>query len=89
MSDESNSAGDPGAVGTRVARTGIALVHEGELILPAQGGDAQLQPARGDGAVAQYLFPVEIEVLTPPDPPDPQEIVDMTLARLALGLEGA
>jgi hypothetical protein len=89
MSDGANSAADPGAVGVRVARTGIALVHEGELILPAQGSDAQLQPAHGDSAVAQYVFPVEIEVLSPPDPPDPQEIVELTLARLAMGLEGA
>jgi hypothetical protein len=88
MNDQSNSAVDPSAVGVRVARTGIALVHEGELILPTQDDTALLSPARGGDAVAQYVFPVEIEVLSPADPPDPQAIVELTLARLALGLEG-
>ena len=47
----------------RVLATGIALVHEGELILPAAGSEAQAERVAGDaGADIHYYFPVEIEV---------------------------
>lgn len=45
----------------RVGRTGIALVHEGERIYPAQGSEAQLSPL--SGTTVNYYFPVEIEVV--------------------------
>jgi hypothetical protein len=45
---------------TRVERTGIALVHEGERILPAAGSEAAL--ADGGQAVS-YHFPVEVEIV--------------------------
>jgi hypothetical protein len=45
---------------TRVERTGIALVHEGERILPAAGSEAVL--ADGDHAVS-YHFPVQVEIV--------------------------
>ncbi len=51
--------------GGRVERTGIALVHEGEFIMPAPGSEALLSP-EGAGATAgqviNYYFPVEVEV---------------------------
>jgi hypothetical protein len=88
MANGNNNSGEPGAAGTRVRRTGIALVHEGELILPAAGSEAELEPSGGEaGGVAQYVFPVEVEVLAPPEPLDVQEIVDATLAQLASSIE--
>jgi hypothetical protein len=45
----------------RVERTGIALVHEGERIFPAEESMARIS-AMPAGAV-NYYFPVEIEVI--------------------------
>ena len=50
--------------GGRVERTGIALVHEGEYIMPAPGSEAQIvSEDQADGTVINYYFPVEIEVI--------------------------
>ena len=46
----------------RVERTGLALVHEGERIHPAEGYVAPLSPV-GGGSVVNYYFPVEIEII--------------------------
>ena len=43
---------------SRVDRTGIALVHEGEYIVPAPGSEAILTPGE-----ITYTFPIEIEVV--------------------------
>jgi len=48
--------------GGRVERTGIALVHEGEYVVPAPGSEAVLGPVAG-GTVVTYTFPVEVEVV--------------------------
>ncbi len=88
MNGDSSRAGDPASNAMRVEETGIALVHAGELIVPAQGSEARLAPAGGEGLVAQYVFPVEIEVLSPPEPLDPHAIADLALTRLTRGLEG-
>ena len=75
--------------GTRVTRTGIALVHEGEVILPAAGSEAETEALLEDArTVVQYYFPVEIEVRAAPDPLDPDEIVERTLRALTGALEG-
>jgi hypothetical protein len=43
----------------RVTRTGLALVHAGELVLPAAGSEAEAeQVAEDDRAVIAYHFPV-------------------------------
>ncbi|UPJ53431.1 hypothetical protein IVB30_20205 [Bradyrhizobium sp. 200] len=59
--------GIPGyATGGVVDRTGIALVHQGEYILPAPGSEAIITPsgeAAGAGPVINYFFPIEIEVV--------------------------
>lgn len=52
----------------RVESSGIALVHEGELIVPAPGGVADLVPAAGGGSregptEVHYWFPVQVEVV--------------------------
>ncbi|ESA32888.1 hypothetical protein N836_24175 [Leptolyngbya sp. Heron Island J] len=68
----------------RVKRTGIALVHEGELVLPAAGSEAQAEQVMEDArAVIHYHFPVEIEVRAAPEPIDPEAIINETLRRLS------
>jgi hypothetical protein len=50
--------------GGRVDRTGLAVVHEGEYIVPAPGSEAVVAPeAEEAGRVVNYYFPVEIEVV--------------------------
>ncbi|MFI5529926.1 hypothetical protein ACIA8O_15430 [Kitasatospora sp. NPDC051853] len=51
--------------GGRVERTGIALVHEGEYIVPAPGSEAVLSPGAGPGPDRRVVwnFPVEVEVV--------------------------
>ena len=72
----------------RVTRTGIALVHEGELILPAAGSEAEGERVANDSrAAVHYYFPIEIEVRAAPDPVDSEEIIQRTLARFAQYLE--
>jgi hypothetical protein len=61
--DDVNPAG-----AARVERSGIALVHEGELIVPAPDAVAGLAPsgvAGDDGGPAEvhYWFPVQVEVV--------------------------
>lgn len=83
-SDETSVAGGYSA---RVTRTGIALVHEGELITAAPGSEAGgEQIARGDATVVQYIFPVEIEVRSIGSELDPVAIADAALDSLVEGL---
>jgi hypothetical protein len=70
----------------RVARTGIALVHEGEMIRAAPDSDAVLEDA-GAPAAVHYHFPVEIEVLQPLELGDAESVAEVALRRLADGLE--
>ncbi|MET8997636.1 hypothetical protein [Amycolatopsis sp. NPDC004169] len=51
------------ATGGRVERTGIALVHEGEYIVPQPGSEAAISPWPDGGGVVNYYFPVRIEVV--------------------------
>jgi hypothetical protein len=66
----------PAAVGDRVERTGLALVHEGEYIMPAAGSEALLSPAPGSGQVVNYYFPVEIELVGDLDATIVKQIVE-------------
>lgn len=76
-----------GGRAARVLRTGIALVHEGELVLPAAGSEAQAEQVIDDSqTVIHYHFPVEIEVRAAPDAIDPEEIARETLRRLINGM---
>jgi hypothetical protein len=78
-----------GGHGARVTRTGIALVHEGELVLPAAGSAAQAEQVLADQrSVVHYHFPVEIEVRGAAASLDVDALVDRALSRLAQGLEG-
>ncbi len=54
-------AASPGA--KRVSRTGIALVHENEIIYPAAGSEAQAVQALEDSRTRiDVYFPIEIEI---------------------------
>jgi hypothetical protein len=46
-----------------VKETGIALVHEGEYIVPAPGSEATIEAAMLPDAVVNYYFPVEIVIV--------------------------
>ena len=68
----------------RVLETGIALVHKGELVLPAAGSEAQAELAAGDASAAiHYHFPVEIEVRGAAETVDMSEIARYVYERLA------
>ena len=73
----------------RVVETGIALVHEGELVLPAAGDEAEAMRVADDARTAiHYHFPVEIEVRGAPEPADPHQIAALIFDRLARRLRG-
>jgi hypothetical protein len=77
-----------GGRGARVLRTGIALVHEGELVLPAVGSEAQAETVlANDRAVINYYFPVEVEVRVSPAPVNATEVVERVLRRAIDKLE--
>lgn len=70
--------------GVRVEETGIALVHEGEYIIPAPGSEAMLAAAEvepGDQAI-NYYFPIEIEVAATLDEEQVQRIVTVVFDAL-------
>lgn len=47
----------------RVSRTGLALVHENEIVYPAAGSAAEAVRAIGDASGSvQVYFPVQIEI---------------------------
>ena len=79
---------DAGGDAARVERLGLALVHEGEIVLPAAGSEAAAtMVARDDRVVVNYFFPVEIEVRGAAEPIDPREIVADALGSLARGVD--
>ena len=68
MSDDAESEDSikiPGFQSGGVVReTGIALVHEGEFIMPAPGSEATIEPLQMDTqGVVNYYFPVEIVIV--------------------------
>lgn len=81
------NAARPGAGAARVRRTGLARVHEGEVILPAAGSEAEAERVIDDArTVVQYHFPVEIEVRGSAEPIDLEALADLTLRRLTEAL---
>ncbi|MFA7587312.1 MAG: hypothetical protein WCY11_14135 [Novosphingobium sp.] len=78
-----------GGRASRVRRTGIALVHAGELVLPAAGSAAEAEVVtHSDRMVVHYHFPVEIEVVDLGAAADHDEFANRTLERLLGGLQG-
>lgn len=50
--------------GGLVKETGLAVVHEGEYIMPAAGSEATIEPAQlMTQAVVNYYFPVEVVIV--------------------------
>ena len=91
MNDEvgvSAGGSDEGqSTGVEVERTGLALVRQGERILPEAGSEAKLRsaPERPASSV-EVVVPVEIEVRAAPSQQDLEGLVDLVLRRLGRGL---
>ena len=52
------------AAGGLVRETGLAIVHEGEYIIPAPGSEATIESGPGNTeGVVNYYFPVEIVIV--------------------------
>lgn len=66
------------ADGGRVERTGIALVHQGEYVVPAPGSEAVISAGEGPrgGAVINYYFPVEVQIVGTPTAEQLRQIAD-------------
>lgn len=80
---------DEGGESARIERTGLALVHEGELVLPAAGSEAVTTVVAHDRQlIVNYFFPVEIEVRGAAEQLDPDEIVARAMRGIAQGVEG-
>jgi hypothetical protein len=87
MADDESGAVESGGRGARVLRTGIALLHEGELVLPAAGSEAQAEMVTDDArAVIHYHFPVEIEVRGGSEPAGLKPHNEDRMYRLSRGL---
>jgi hypothetical protein len=76
------SPAGPAPSGERVERTGIALVHEGEYIVPAAGSEALLTPTASAGQVVNYYFPVEVEIVGDVEDAVVQRVVAQVFAEL-------
>jgi hypothetical protein len=67
----------------RVTRTGLALVHEGELVLPSAGSEAQAETVAGsDRTAVHYHFPVEVQVLAGADSESLDRLSERIFAKL-------
>ena len=77
-----------GGQAARVKRTGIALVHEGELVLPAGGSEAAADIVASDDRVTvNYYFPVEVEVrVGDSNAGEAQSLVDNALRAFTRGV---
>lgn len=77
---------NPDADPVVVERTGLALLHQGELVVPKPGSEALLSILNGDGTLV-LEFPVEVEVRVV-DAVDPEQHADIALTRLLHALDG-
>ena len=67
-----------------VERTGLVLLSQGELVVPAPDSEAVLARIQNDGLVLE--FPVEVEIRIVPAC-DPEDHVYATLSQLTAALE--
>ena len=75
---------DEATVAKRVLETGIALVHEGEVVFPAATSKAQADLITEDArTVVEYHFPVEIEIRGQSETIDIPEIARYVYEQLA------
>ena len=87
-SDRAGAAPPPGRAprGVRVRQTGIAVVHQGELVVAADASAAEVEGLQGE--IVQYHFPVEIEVREAAATVDPDALIARALDQLAHGIRG-
>jgi carbon monoxide dehydrogenase subunit G len=80
---------DPEAAPKRVTETGLAIVHEGEIVYPAAGSEAEAELAMDDReAMIVVYFPVEVEVrLAEVDPRAMRGVAEEVLDEFARLLE--
>jgi hypothetical protein len=72
----------------RVISTGLAVVHENELVYPAAGSAAQAELAADDArAVVQVVFPVEIEIVAGGGEADIRDATELATRRAAVRLD--
>jgi hypothetical protein len=89
------------AGGGRVERTGIALVHEREWIVPEPGSEALIEPLAGSPAVAgdreaatdagqvvSYHFPVEVELVGELSEEQRRALADQVYEEIDTALQG-
>jgi hypothetical protein len=71
----------------RVTRSGIAVVHVNEVILPAAGSEAEAEQVVDDArATVVYHFPFVVEVRDAPVAPDTHSLREAALTSLSQGL---
>jgi hypothetical protein len=76
--------------GGHVERTGLAVVHEGEYIVPAPGSEAVVAPeGEQTGRVVNYYFPVEIEIVGELGPQHMEAVAQYVYDDLTNQLDGA
>jgi hypothetical protein len=75
-------------LGGVVERTGLALVRRGELILPAEGSEAEVTLAEQDARHEIHVhLPVVIEVVGERDALAVERVADNALRRVRMALE--
>jgi hypothetical protein len=73
---------------TRVQKTGLALLHAGEWVVPGPNSEATAEIIRQDDrTVVNYYFAVEIEVRGPPENAAARNGADSALAALAQSID--
>jgi hypothetical protein len=74
--------------GGMVTETGIALVEQGEMVVPARGSRAELELAHAEAGTEVHIhLPVVVEVVGRNDDSDLERIADETLRRLRVAIE--
>lgn len=77
-----------GTQGGLVTETGIALVEQGEMVVPAPGSRAAVEMAWADAGTEVHIqLPVIVEVVGRSDELELERTVDETLRRLRLAIE--
>ena len=80
--------GDARPLGGVVRRTGLAVVRRGELVVPAEGSEAEIALAHADSRQdIEVHLPIVVEVVGEPDPRLVEQAADLALRRLRLALD--
>jgi hypothetical protein len=78
-----------GGTAAQVTNTGLAVVHKGELVLPAAGSEAQAEfVAESDRTAVHYHFPVEVQVVEGGrGESQPHHVIDLAMHKLAQAVQ--